>query len=447
MKLGTFHRAGLLLAGSLAAAAAVAQTGAGQSGAQNSTGLSIPQNARFLGPDNPAVRKATAIVNGTVITGTDVDQRLALILLAAGSDVPADEVTRLRQQVLRNLVDETLQIQAAEAEDIKVEQREIDAYFARYAEGFKQTPQQFAAFLRSKGSSDASIKRQIHGELAWTRLQRREIEPFVNVSEEEVQTVIARLNAARGSQEFRVSEIFISATPETAAEARANAARIVQQLRSGASFQAYARQFSEASTAAVGGDLDFVRAEQLPAPLDQAVQQIPVGSISDPIAVPGGFSIIQVTDTRQVLTTDPRDAVLSLKQVSLNFAPGTPRPQAEARIRQLVSSVQSMGGCGRAEEVAATIQAEVVSNDQIRVRDLPAPLQQTLLNLGVGQSTPPFGAEDRVSILVLCGRDDPAPVNEVSFQQVHDQLAEDRVNLRARRYLRDLRRDAVVDYR
>jgi peptidyl-prolyl cis-trans isomerase SurA len=54
---------------------------------------------------------------------------------------------------------------------------------------------------------------------------------------------------------------------------------------------------------------------------------------------------------------------------------------------------------------------------------------------------------ERISVLVLCGRDDPAPVAEVSFDQVHSQIAENRVNLRARRYLRDLRRDAVVDYR
>ena len=445
MKLGIYHRAAFVLAGSLAAATAFAQSGAPGGTA---TGLDIPQNARFLGTEDPSIRKATAIVNGTVITGTDVDHRVALIRLANGGNIPAEEEPRLRQQVLRNLVDETLQIQAAEAEDIKIEPKELEQYFLRYAQNFKQTPQAFAAYLRSAGSSDASIKRQIHGELAWSRLQRRQIEPFVNVSEEEVQAVIERLNAARGTQEYRVSEIFISATPETAAEARANAERIVQQLRAGASFPAYARQFSEASTAAVGGDLEFVRAEQLPEPLAQAVAQMPVGAVSNPIAVPGGFSVIAVTDTRQVLTADPRDAVLSLKQLSINFAPGTPRPAIEGRVQELVRTAGAMGGCGRAEEAAATIQAEVVSNDQVKVRDLPAPLQTTLLGLSIGQSTPPFGAvEDRISILVLCGRDDPAPVNEVSFEQVHDQLAENRVNLRARRYLRDLRRDAVVDYR
>jgi peptidyl-prolyl cis-trans isomerase SurA len=445
MKLGTFHRAAFVLAGTLVAAAAVAQTGGS---ADPQSGLDIPQDARFLAPENPGIRKATAIVNGTVITGTDVDQRVALVRLANGGNIPPEEEPRLRQQVLRNLVDEVLQIQAAEAEDIKIDKKELDQYFARYAQNFKQTPVQFAAYLRSVGSSDTSIKNQIHGELAWTRLQRRQIEPFVNVSEEEVEAVIARLNAARGTKEYRVSEIFISATPETANEARANAERIVQQLRGGASFVAYARQFSEASTAAVGGDLEFVRAEQLPEPLAAAVDQLPVGAVSNPIAVPGGFSIIAVTDTRQVLTADPRDAVLSLKQMSMTFAKGTARPAVNAKIQELTQTASTMGGCGRAEEAAAKIGAEVVSNDQVKVRDLPAPLQQTLLGLGVGQSTPPFGSvEDRISVLVLCGRDDPSPVAEVSREQVHSQLADNRVNLRARRYLRDLRRDAVVDYR
>jgi peptidyl-prolyl cis-trans isomerase SurA len=148
-----------------------------------------------------------------------------------------------------------------------------------------------------------------------------------------------------------------------------------------------------------------------------------------------------------VLTADPRDAVLSLKQLSVNFPRGTPRSQIDSRIQQLVRTSQGMGGCGRAEEVAAGIGAEVVTNDQVKVRDLPAPLQPTLLNLGIGQQTAPFGTEERVSVLVLCGRDDPAPVAEVSFDEIHSQLAENRINLRARRYLRDLRRDAVVDYR
>jgi peptidyl-prolyl cis-trans isomerase SurA len=52
-----------------------------------------------------------------------------------------------------------------------------------------------------------------------------------------------------------------------------------------------------------------------------------------------------------------------------------------------------------------------------------------------------------VRALVLCGRDDPKTADGPSFDQIFAQMEEERVNKRARRYLRDLRRDAVVDYR
>jgi peptidyl-prolyl cis-trans isomerase SurA len=448
MKLGTFHGAVLMLAGLLAAAAALAQTG-GPAAAPSTAGLDLPQNPQFLTDEDPNLRKPTAIVNGVVITRTDVDHRLAIIQLANSGQIPAEELPRLRQQVLRNLVDEVLQIQAAEAAEIKVQQKEVDDYFARYAQSqFGKSAADLAAYLRANGSSPDTIKRQIHGEMAWSRLLRSKIEPFVNVSEEEVKAVIDRLNAAKGTQEYKVSEIFLSATPETAAEARSNAQRIVQQLRSGASFVAYARQFSEASTAAVGGDLGWVRAAQLPEALSSAVQTMTVGTVSDPIAIPGGFSIVEVADTRQVLTADPRDALLSLKQMTIHLTPGMPKAQVEEKVQALTRAGQTMGGCGGAEAAAGPIGAEVISNDQVRVRDLPPSLQPALLALSIGQATPAFGAaNERVSILVLCGRDDPDQNANVTFDQVYSQLAENRINLRARRFLRDLRRDAVVDYR
>jgi peptidyl-prolyl cis-trans isomerase SurA len=434
----------VLLAASVAAVAAIAQT----ADEDTTPRLDIPANPQFLTDEDPFVRKATAIVNGDVITGTDIDHRLALIILANGVQVPADEVQRLREQILRNLVDETLQIQAAEAEDIKVEQKEIDEYYARYAKNLGRSTKEFGEFLRKNGSSENSIKRQIHGEIAWRRLQGRRIEPFVNVADEEVRAVMERLNAAKGTQEYKIAEIFLSATPETAPQVLANATQIVQQIRNGASFVAYARQFSEASTAAVGGDLGWVRAEQLPDPLSQLAQQLPVGQVSDPIEVQGGFSVLAVQDTRRVLTADPRDATLSLKQLSVSFPATTTKAQATARVDELASTGQSMGGCGGAEAAAARIGAEVVTSDNTKVRDLPAPLQEMLLKMNIGQATRPFGSiEEGVRILVLCGRDDPEMAEGPSFEDVYARLEEERINTRSRRFLRDLRRDAVVEYR
>ena len=134
--------------------------------------------------------------------------------------------------------------------------------------------------------------------------------------------------------------------------------------------------------------------------------------------------------------------------MTVRFAPGSPRGVVEAKVQGLQRATQTMGGCGGAEAAAESIGGGGITNDQGKVRDLPGPLQQTLLSLSLGQATPAFGSsDDRVSILVLCGRDDPDPASNVTFEEVYNRIAENRVNLRARRFLRDLRRDAVVDYR
>ncbi len=411
-------------------------------------GLNIPSDITVFGNKDPNIRTATAIVNGTIITQTDVEQRLALVVAANGGRIPDEERERLRLQVLRNLIDESLQIQEAAAQKIDVTREQVQQTYDRVAANFKKSPKDFAKFLREQGSSEFSIKRQIEGEAAWRSVLSRRVEPFVAVSDEEVNAIIARLNAAKGSDEYHVGEIFLSATPETMGDAGANAERIIDQIRKGASFAAYARQFSEASTAAVGGDLGWVRAEQLPEQLSAVVAQLGAGQISRPIPVPGGYSIVLVIEKRQVLGADPRDASLSLKQLTVNFPAGMTTMQAGPKVEAFSKALARIQGCGTVNEIAATVGADVVNNDQMRIRDLPPQLQDVMLNLQVGQSTPPFGSlTDGVRALVLCGRDDPQPASGPSFEQIQSQIEQERVNRRAQRYLRDLRRDAVIEYR
>ena len=395
----------------------------------------------------PSVIKATAIINGEIVTQTDVDQRLALLIIANGGRLPADEVDRLRQQVLRNLIDETLQVQAAKAEKIIVKPADIDRTLVRVATSNKQTVEQLTALLENNGSSINSMRRQIEGEIAWARLQRAKIESSVSVGEEEVKAVLDRMNASKGTEEYRVGEIFLSANAGNESQTLSNANKILEQLRNGASFAGYARQYSEASTAAVGGDLGWVRPEQLPDPIAATLRAMGPGQVSNPIQVQGGFSIVAVQDTRKVLTADPRDAVLSLKQVSMAFPKGIARQQAEPIVARFAEAARTVGGCGGADKVAADFNAELVQSDQVKIRDLPPALQNIMLPMQVGQATQPFGSiEEGVRILVICGRDE-VNANAPTHDDIYNQLNEERINLRSRRYLRDLRRDAVIEFR
>lgn len=442
------HSARLTRAIPLALGLAIATAGVAQQDSPSSVStLNLPENPQVFGSPLPSVIKATAIVNGEVITQTDIDQRLALLAIANNAPIPADQVDRLRQQVLSNLIDETLQIQAAKAEEIVISDADVDKTVERVAGNVKQTPEQMAEYLKARGSSIRSIRRQIMGEIAWRRLQSKKIESGISVGDEEVQAVIDKLNASKGAEEFRVGEIFIAANSANDAEAQAQAQQIYSALQQGGSFVGYARQYSQSSSQAVGGDLGWMRPELLPAELASVVEQMRPGMISQPIKVPGGYSIVAVQDTRKVLTADPRNAVLSLKQVTVLFPKGTTRQAAEPQIARFSQGALNIGGCGGADKLAAELNGEVVESDQVKVRDLPPALQEMILQMQVGQATRPFGSiEDGVRILVLCGRDEVDP-SVPSFDQVYAQLNEERVNTRSRRYLRDLRRDAVIDYR
>src|SRR6185437_14192983 len=157
-------------------------------------------------------------------------------------------------------------------------------------------------------------------------------------------------------------------TPYTEQQTLQNANKILDQLKNGASFAGYARQYSEASTAAVGGDLGWVRPEQLPEPIAAVVRQMTPGTVSNPIEVPG------------------------LKQVSITFPKGTTREQAEPILERFADAAKNIGGCGGAEKIAADFHGEVVSSDQVKMRDLPAALQEMMLPMQVGQATQPFGS-------------------------------------------------------
>jgi peptidyl-prolyl cis-trans isomerase SurA len=437
------------------AGAAVAQTVTDRSVPQ--TGLDIPENLQIFGKLDPNVRKPTAIVNDTVITGTDVDQRLALIALANNTTAGAlqpEERDRLKLQILRQLIDETLQVQEARVADVIITPAEINQSYEQLARRqFQSTPRELTQKLAAAGSSERSLRRQIEGELAWSRYLRRRVEPLVNVGETEVKAILARLEAQRGTQEFAVKEIVLrtDATGSNTQQVYTNARQLIAEIQKGQRpFEYFASQFSEATTKSTGGDLGWVRATTLPPQLAEALQTMTVGQVAGPIEADGSFSILYLTDKRQVGAADPRDAVLSLKQVGVNFPAGISQADATARAAAFGTAMKDVKGCGGVDAIARRIGAEVVQRDDVRIRDINEPrLQQILLQLQVGEATPAFGSpQEGVRSLVLCGRDDARATAALpSTSQVQNQLEQQRVNLRAQQKMRDLRRDAVVEYR
>ncbi len=428
-------------------AGATAQTAPGQTDADVARTVDAAKALQASAAADPNVYRPTARVNGEIITQTDVDQRAALFQFINGMQLSPEEFEQLKVQVFAALVDEKLKLQEARANDIVVTDEQVRARFEQVAGRYGQRPQEFAKVLADNGSSSISLGNQLRSEIAWDRLLGRKVEPFTSVSKDEVEAIIERMKLAKGTAEYRLAEIYLSASPETAQATFDNAKRIIEQIKQGGSFAEFARQFSEASTAVVGGDLGFVRLDQLPPSLAQTAQELQPGQLAGPVEVPGGFSIVYLVDVKRVLMADARDAVLSLKQMTLPIPPSIAPDAANAMAARFVTATQQLNGCGSVDAAAAQLGASVVGRDEVSMRDIPPQLQNTLSNLAVGRATQPFGSQQEgISVLVLCGREMPSEIKAPSVDMVEQQLLEEKVEKRAKRYLRDLRLDALIQY-
>ena len=139
---------------------------------------------------------------------------------------------------------------------------------------------------------------------------------------------------------------------------------------------------------------------------------------ANPIPVPGGYSILVMVDKRQILRRrSARRGAQPDADVARQSPPGTTEAQAQAAGSGSPRPPSRWAAAAARTRSPTALGAEVVANDQVRVRDLPPVLQQMLLNLSVGQATPAFGSLERVSVLVLCGRDDPEAAREPTAER------------------------------
>ena len=303
-------------------------------------------------------------------------------------------------------------------------------------------------FLRANGLSQEALARQLRAEIAWSKLVRRRLQPSVSIGEDEVNEVLDRLQANADLPETRLSEILLPVdSPEKEEETLRNALRLVQQLREGAPFDAVAREFSRGATANNGGEIGWVQPGQLAEELDRTVAALAIGAVSEPVRATGGYYIIRLHERRNIAGDDPLETKLSLKQIRIPLPGGRSGPNAGAA-RDLAQQVMARApGCDGLAGTAAAFQIEEAGDlGTVKLRELPEEIRGAVAELPIGDFSKPIITSDAIMLLMVCERDVPK-VEPPDRAKIEEELMRRRLAMLAQRYLRDLRRDAVVELR
>jgi len=401
-----------------------------------------------LAANAQGVERIAAIVNDEVISSHDLDARISLVLSSTGQPNSPENHNRIRSQVLRLLIDERLQLQEAKKLKINITQADLDDAFRILEKQNKVQPGRFEEFLRQQGVDRASLVAQLTAELAWQKVIGRKLAPTVQVSDDDVDATLSQLESSKGAVEWLLAEIFLPIdSPDQDQEVERNAARLVEQLRGGANFAAVARQFSRGSTAANGGDTGWVRQGTQPEAIERTLAAMAPNSISDPIKTLAGYYIVFLRDRRQLGGGDPEDTVVDLKQILLPLPRNAKAADVQTQTdlaRQISETVQ---GCNDVERAAKELRSPQSGElGKLKLRDLPAAFRPIVAKLPVGKASDPLQTENGIHVLFVCARKDA--VNELpTKEEIRQSLLNQRLELAIRRTLRDLRRDAVVEFR
>jgi peptidyl-prolyl cis-trans isomerase SurA len=399
--------------------------------------------------DQNAEIRIAAVVNDEVISVADLQSRLRMVMLS--SNFPDSEETRRRiaGQVLRTIVDEKLQMQEAKKQNVTATDEEIKKAISQIAKQNNMQPDQLDAVLKAHGIERESLVEQLTASIVWAKLVRRLVSQTNMVSDEEIDDASRRLKETANEPQSRVAEIFLAVdNPQQDDEMRRLAERLIEQMKSGARFSAVAQQFSQSPTAAVGGDLGWLRPEQLSPDLAKAVAQMRPGELSPPIRSGAGYYLLLVLD-RRTGRSDPGadEAVLHLVQIVFPLPAQASEAMRRAALGEAVSAKSSAKNCEEMLKIGKEKGSQQLSSEgHLRLSQIAPAIRNIVAQTEVGQASQPIVQKNGVGVIMVCEKEVPNTTLPTR-DEIADQLARQRAENLARRYMRDLRRTAFVDVR
>jgi peptidyl-prolyl cis-trans isomerase SurA len=407
-----------------------------------------------LGAPRAEAQSATiaAVVNGDVITNDDVSNRARFFALATGQQVSPDVLDRLRPQILQQLVNERLEIQEVERRGIVVSDKQVAAAIGDIEHNNNMAPGQLRAKLAALGVSFDTLVAQVRTQLGWEQVLRQVVAEMGRPTPADIDRQLQVMKDAGAQPQYNVGEIFIpvnSPAADPGAEKFANT--VITELRGGAPFPIIAAQFSQGETALQGGALGWVGADQLDPAVAQLVTQMPIGAVSNPVAVAGGLVIVQLRGRQQAgqSDADPASTVLSVRQVYLPFStplnqqhPTVQQRETMVKLHSIQASVHSCSDMEAANKAAGTVKP--ADPGPVNLAQVTPPQFQALLErLPVGQPSPPLIAEGGVTMVMICSKSEQA-AGLPSRDQIASQLFNNRVGLAAQQTLDDLHRRGSI---
>ncbi len=224
----------------------------------------------------------------------------------------------VREDVINGIAQEQLIKEGATQLEIEVPDTDVDEAVSSFKANFS-TDEAWQDALKQAGFTEESYRESIGGSMIEQKLASH-FEEGIEPTEEDivnaVKTYAPYYDGAKRSSHilFKVDDV----TDEAAmAEATAQAQNVLGQINNGMDFAEAARQYSgDEGSAAEGGDVGWDKLNSFVSEYTDALTNLEVNQVSEPVTSQYGVHLIKVTET---YTAPEADALNSLDQVPEGF--------------------------------------------------------------------------------------------------------------------------------
>ena len=392
--------------------------------------------------------KIAAIVNDKVISILDLNKRLHLITVLSPAQIKGKIDKQLARQILNQLIGEELEKQEIERLKIKIGENELSNAKRLMEQRFKLKLNTLDEFIKERKIDKNDVISQIKISLGWTKVIQRKYRNYLKITDEEIDEVINKLIENIGKTQYRISEIFLPIDEENnESDTRHLISKLYESIKADGNFRKIARDFSATASAANSGQAGWVVEGQLLRELDVPMRKLKKGSITPPIQTVSGFHIIKLEDKRVFEKFNTMSIKVNLIQTLIPILQTDNYKNYSQQVRQINRDIASVNTCEEMIKLSKTNKSFLTNSlGNFFVQELSPYLKSIAISSKLGVPNKPQKLKDQISIITVCRRTQPKS-NIPTRISVERKLQGKKIETMARKYLRDLRRNAFVENR
>lgn len=399
-----------------------------------------------------AVDSIVAIVDEDVILRSELESSVNNIkkqYAKQSGQLPPDPI--LERQVLDRLILQRLQVNRATSIGIRVSDAELNQSIQGIASTNKMTLEQFQARLLSEGIIFEDYRNNLRDELIQQRLRQSYIQSRVQVSENEVEQLLA--NQKNAGPEVLLGNLLIALPESPSATQIETAKKKIDGVRdliiSGKlTFKAAAIRYSDAQNALDGGDIGWRTFDSIPPQFTSLISSMKAGDVSEPIRGPTGYQIITVAEIREVQNSLVVEYHAQAILIDPNLVGGDEVARQRADdIHSRILKGEDMG------KLAKEYSSPDLNADKGGVLDWFSQNQwgpqvgKEIVSLKDGELSPVMKGEAGYMMIKRLGQRSQDANADNKRQQAREKIGQRKAEEEYERFLRQLRSEAFVESR